>query len=74
LRVSDPRNSWYSYPGTIREASMSIHPKGAYLEYGLYLTFSSEGSPWNQSSDTLEIVLNFDLPEEAIVIDSWLWI
>lgn len=74
LMVSDPRNSWYSYPGTIREASMSIHPKGAYLEYGLYLTFSSEGSPWNQSSDTLEIVMNFDLPEEAIVIDSWLWI
>ena len=74
LTVSDPRSSWYAYQGTIEEASLSVRPKGIYLEYGLYLTFSSRGTYLNSSQDTLEVVLNFDLPEGAIVTDSWLWI
>lgn len=74
LTVSDPRSSWYTYQGTIEEASLSVRPKGIYLEYGLYLTFSSRGTYLNSSQDTLEVVLNFDLPEGAIVTDSWLWI
>lgn len=74
LMVSDPRNSWHTYPGTIEEASLSIHPKGVYMEFGLYLTFSAKDTPWGQTNDSLEVVMNFDLPEEAILIDSWLWI
>jgi len=74
LTVSDPRNSWYTYQGTIEEASLSVRPKGIYLEYGLYLTFSARGTYFNTSQDTLEVVLNFDLPEGAIVNDSWLWV
>lgn len=74
LRVGDPRNSWYTSQGTIEEASITIRPKGLYMEYGLYLTFSSRGSDWTQKEDTVEVTLNFNLPENAIVYDSWLWI
>lgn len=74
LRVGDPRNSWYTSQGTIEEASMTVRPKGLYMEYGLYLTFSSRGSDWTSSLDTLEVSLRFSLPDNAIVTDSWLWI
>jgi Ca-activated chloride channel family protein len=74
LRVGDPKKSWSTYQGTIEEASLSVRPKGIYLEYGLYLTFSSRGTYLNTAQDTLEVVLNFDLPAGAIVHDSWLWI
>jgi Ca-activated chloride channel family protein len=74
LRVGDPRNSWYTSQGNIEEASLTIRPKGLFMEYGLYLTFSPKGSYWTNPQDTLEVILNFDLPENAIVHDSWLWI
>lgn len=74
LRVGDPRNSWYTSQGNIEEASLTVRPKGLYLEYGLYLTFSSKGSYWTSQQDTLEVTLNFDLPENALIVDSWLWI
>ncbi len=74
LRVGDPRNSWWTDQGTIEEALLTVHPKGLYMEYGLYLTFSSRGTNWTSQEDTVEVSLFFDLPEGAIVHDSWLWI
>ena len=74
LRVGDPRNSWDQYQGTIDSASLEVEPKGLYLEYELTLDFSSDATPWNDVSDTLEVVMEFVLPEEAVVFDSWLWI
>ena len=74
LRVGDPRNSWWTSQGTIENASLTVRPKGLFLEYGLYMTFSSKGSNWTSAQDTLEVTLNFDLPENAILTDSWLWI
>jgi Ca-activated chloride channel family protein len=73
LRMGDPRNSWWTQQGTIGESVLSVKPRGLYLEYGLYMTFSAEGTNFG-SNDTLEIVLDFTLPEEALVIDSWLWL
>ena len=73
LRVGDPRQSWSTYRGTIEQAIISIRPQGIYMEIGLYLTFSARGSYFG-ANDSLEITLNFDLPEEAIVHDSWLWV
>lgn len=73
LRVSDPRTSWYTYPGTIEEATLSVRPKGIYWEYGLYLTFSARGQGFD-INDSLEVVLKFELPKNAIIHDSWLWI
>jgi len=73
LRVGDPRNSWNNYQGTIEEAIVSMRPNGLFMECGLYLTFSAKGTYYT-NQDTLEVSLYFDLPEEAIVHDSWLWI
>lgn len=73
LRVGDPRNSWQTYQGTIEEVSLTVAPKGLFMEYGLTLTFSSRGTVWTQVKDTLEVTLNFDLPENAMITDSWLW-
>ncbi len=73
LSVLDPQQPWYSYPGTIEEAVLSVRPKGIYMEYGLYLTFSARGAGFT-GSDSLEVQFYFNLPEEASVTDSWLWI
>ncbi len=73
LSVGDPRQGFSTRQGTIEEASLAIRNKGLYLEYGLYLSFSAKGSNY-LAKDSLEVVLNFTLPENAIVTDSWLWI
>jgi hypothetical protein len=73
LRVGDPRFGVSTQQGTIEEAVLSIKPKGLYLEYGLYLTFSARGTTYGPA-DSLEVTLKFDLPAGAIVHDSWLWI
>ena len=73
LRVGDPRNSWQTSQGTIEEASLTVAPKGLFMEYGLTLSFSSRGTGWTNVKDTLEVTLNFDLPENAMITDSWLW-
>ncbi|MCP5063947.1 MAG: hypothetical protein GY936_15985, partial [Ignavibacteriae bacterium] len=72
IYVSDPR-SWGGGHGTIEEAVLSIQPKGAYVQYGLYLTFSGRDLGFSHS-DTVEVVMDFELPKNAIVSDSWLWI
>jgi len=72
LYVQDPRG-WGGGQGTIEEAVLSVKPHGIYMEYGLYLTFSARNLYFT-SSDTLEVQFHFDLPENAIVFDSWLWI
>ncbi len=72
LSVNDPRG-WGWGEGTIEEAVVSIQPKGLYFEYGLYLTISAKGMGFNHQ-DTLEAVLDFHLPENSIVTDSWLWV
>jgi hypothetical protein len=73
LTVGNPKISQTVQQGTIEEATLSIRPKGVYWEYGLYLTFSSRGTTYD-ADDSLEIKLKFELPENAIVHDSWLWI
>ena len=74
LTVSDVRQSWVVRQGTIEEATLSVRPKGLYMECGLYLTFSARGVTFNTNGDSLEVVLNFTLPEGSIIHDSWLWV
>ncbi len=73
LRVGDPRNTWETYQGTIEETSLTVAPKGLFMEYGLTLEFSSKGTKWTNVLDTLEVTFNFELPENAMITDSWLW-
>lgn len=72
LWIRDPRG-WRSGQGTIEEAVISVRPRGLFMEFGLYLTFSAKGLNFG-SGDTLEVEFFFDLPAESIVHDSWLWI
>jgi len=58
---------------TIEEATIVVRPKGLYMEVGLYLELSADGSIL-ESYDQLEITLDFGLPADAIIHDSWLWI
>lgn len=74
LTVSDVRQSWFTRQGTIEEATLSVRPKGLYMECGLYLTFSARGVTFGTNGDSLEVVLNFTLPEGSILHDSWLWV
>ncbi len=72
LTVQNPQ-TWQSGLGTIEEAVLSIHPKGIYTENDLYLTFSARNQYFN-STDSIEIQFYFNLPQDAIVTDLWLWI
>lgn len=76
LSVNDPQRG-YRTNGAIDEATLTIRPRGIYLEYGLFLTFSAKGTflvgnPY--SSYNVESVLNFTLPVNSLVTDSWLWV
>ncbi len=75
LRIINP-NWWWAGSGdegTIEEAVFTLEPKGIYTEVGMYLTFSAEGIGYS-NSDSVEIVFDFDLPQGAIIHDSWLWV
>ncbi len=74
LTVADVRQSWSTRQGTIESATLSVRPKGLYMECGLYLTFSAKGVTFNNNGDSLEVRLNFNLPEGSTVHDSWLWV
>ncbi|HLF14681.1 MAG TPA: VIT domain-containing protein [Bacteroidota bacterium] len=73
LRIQDPKSWWRYGQGTIEKAVLSVRPVGIYMEYGLYLTFSARDLGYAHA-DTMEVQFQFDLPEESIVFDSWLWI
>lgn len=44
------------------------------MECGLYLTFSARSVTFGTNGDSLEVVLNFNLPEGSSMHDSWLWV
>ncbi len=73
LRVLDPRAQWKNGPGSIDSATIVTKPKGMYIEYSIYMNLSAKNLGFPQS-DSLEIVFDFDLPKEAIVTESWLWL
>lgn len=71
--INDPNVSWNWQTGKISEASLSVHPKGLYMEYGLYLTLSASETYFDPNVQ-LEAVIDFQLPKNAMVLDSWLWV
>ncbi len=75
LRIINPQSGWMWQTGRIFKATVSVQPKGLYMQYGLYLTLSiGEYGSWFEDSTKLEAVLNFTLPKGSIVYDSWLWV
>ena len=73
LRIIDPLNPWYDIPSEISQADLTFHPKGTFIEVGMYLTFATVDNKID-STVQLEAVYNFDLPANAMITDSWLWI
>ncbi len=73
IYVQDPQ-FWEQDQGTIEEAHFTIQPRGIYMEVGMYLTLSGKGTYFENDKRNVEIIMGFDLPENSIVIDSWLWI
>jgi len=73
LRIIDPMNPWYDLPSRISQADITFHPKGTFIEVGMYLTFATDEEELD-STVQLEAIYNFDLPANAIISDSWLWI
>jgi hypothetical protein len=75
LRIIDPQNWWWYWDnGLIEEAEITIRPLGSFVEYNLYLTISAE-NPYSFGEETqLEIIMDFELPLNSMITDSWLWI
>ncbi|MGD8778172.1 MAG: VIT domain-containing protein [Ignavibacteria bacterium] len=70
LSVKD-NDQYGSKPGYIEKATLVIEPFGSYTEQSLYLEYSER----NQfTSNLLEIVHRFELPNDAVINDMWLWI
>ncbi|MFN8360302.1 MAG: VIT domain-containing protein [Candidatus Kapaibacterium sp.] len=74
LQVLDPKQTWRSDRGSIDSAVLTVKPAGAYFEYGLYLNLSARGTSFTKVTDTLEIAFQFSLDQNAMMIDSWLWV
>lgn len=72
LILQNPQG-WQQEAVNFSEVTMVVRPKGIYTEVGLYLTITDDTGNWD-SSTQLEAILNFGLPADAIVNDSWLWI
>ena len=72
LTIRDPQSWRYGY-GTIEDATISVHPKGIYMEVGIYLTISARNINFYGQTQ-VEVEYFFDLPANAIVTDSWLWV
>lgn len=72
LTISDPQRWVKSTQGIITDAEVDITPEGAYARVDLTFLINAENS--YKSIDTLEAVLNFNLPQGAYIHDSWLWL
>lgn len=70
--VHDPRG-WNSSEVMVEEMALIIEPQGAYTQVDLTMSVSTDFSHYDVN-DSLEVVLDFFLPEHAIVNDSWLWV
>lgn len=74
LKVSPVQTSWSTYPATITEAEVFIKPQGTYIQYDIYMKYTAKSYYQNYTKDTFEVQHFFNLPANALVIDSWLWV
>lgn len=74
LNMQPVKTTWYTYPATITSAEVFIQPRGLFVEYNLYMQYSAKSTIGNAVQDTFEIQHFFQLPENAMIVDSWLWV
>ncbi len=73
LQVLNPQSRWVSFQGNVDQFDLTIKPGGLYTEVGVFMNISDRGSNLGAGTN-LEAVMNFSLPEDVIVNDSWLWV
>lgn len=71
--VVDVREGWWSEQGVISDYYLKVQPAGTYATCELTLEFDAESLSFNPS-DSLEMQMDFELPQGAVVTDLWLWI
>lgn len=74
LRLLDPRNQNRTSKATVDSLTVIVTPLGAYSQISFMVNISTRNTQFNKIQDTLEIESYFNLPENAIVNDSWLWV
>lgn len=74
LYVSNPDWWWNSTPANINDVDIIIKPCGSFIEYTFTASFSTNYPDYFSPNDQLEIVMDFDLPNNSLITDSWLWI
>ncbi|MBM2816565.1 MAG: hypothetical protein HW421_3327 [Ignavibacteria bacterium] len=73
LRVIDPNSQWRTGKARIDSAYLEVNPVGIYVEMNLYMEISAKNAGLN-SNDVTEIEMLFSLPDNAHIVDSWLWV
>ncbi|MBE2279981.1 MAG: T9SS type A sorting domain-containing protein [Ignavibacteriaceae bacterium] len=63
------RNSQQWMYGNMKDITLVVAPQGGYVENSLYINYQSSGSfsQW-------QVHHSFELPEDAVVNDLWLWV
>lgn len=74
IRLIDPQGMWRTDKATMDSLTVIIKPEGAYTMLSYMVNISTDRTRFNSITDTLEIESYFQLPENAIVNDSWLWV
>ncbi|MBX3045274.1 MAG: T9SS type A sorting domain-containing protein [Candidatus Kapabacteria bacterium] len=74
IRLIDPQGMWRTSLATMDSLTVIIKPEGAYTQISYMINISTDGTQFNSIKDTVEIESYFQLPEGAIVNDSWLWV
>jgi hypothetical protein len=73
IRINNPQKTWQgTTQGIISDPVMTVTPKGVYAEVEFTFTMSCQNT--YSSTDTLESVVEFDLPANSFINNSWLWL
>lgn len=75
LKIIDPLRPWNEVKSNIDSALITITPMLYYAQVDLELNYSAKNTYYASYTNTsLEVVQNFNIPKNTIVLDSWLWI